>query len=514
MHPLAHPLRVLVAVCVVPTVLTLTALTPAAAAPTPKCHGLKATIVGTAQADRITGTDGDDVILALGGNDVVDGGGGLDVVCGDGGKDSIYSGPGELGLLYGGAGNDRLVAEDAGIGLIGEAGDDTLVTTHEGTLLDGGSGKDTIDGSDFPDVIDGGSGNDAIQANGGEDEDVHGGPGNDRVDGGDGLDVLHGDSGNDRISSGPGQLGLLHGGTGNDTLVAQDAGIGLLGEDGDDTLTTTHDATLLDGSSGNDTITGGGFADVVDGGSGNDTIATGGGDDVDVHGGAGHDQLDGGSGNDVLDAGAGVDSCTGGAGADQCHGGAPGSAANSPEDDDLCQAETMTSCRGGAFPDRWTIHVEGSWSSSDDEMTESATWTMDFVVRRGGRPTETWYVLESAAGGWSGEGTSSDGFTTCTWGGGGGFDEPDWSADLQLFPDSKEYFLDFVGDAVGEMPGVCRNKDYTSEISRMQFLPTHEDSGEADTLPFDPTNLEIRGSESHTRGNEQWTQSWTILPAG
>lgn len=514
MHPLHRSLRVLVAACVAPTVLTLAALDPATAAPTPKCHGLKATIVGTAKADRITGTPGDDVIVALGGNDVVDGGDGLDVVCGDGGNDSIHSGPGELGLLYGGTGNDRLVAEDAGIGLIGEAGDDTLITTYEGTLLDGGSGKDTIDGSDFPDVIDGGPGNDAIRANGGEDDDVRGGSGNDRIDGGDGLDVLRGDSGNDAIASGPGELGLLYGGTGHDTLVAQDAGIGLLGEDGDDTLSTTHDATLLDGGAGKDTLRGGDFADIIDGGADSDTITAGGGDDTDVRGGAGNDTIDGGAGDDVLNADGGVDRCTGGAGSDQCHGGSPGGAANSPEDDDRCQAELMTSCRGSQFPDRWALHVEGSWSDRDEESAASATWTMDFVLRRGGRPNETWYVLESAQGGWSGEGTSSDGFTTCTWGGGGGFDEPDWSADLQLFPDSKEYFLDFVGDAIGEMPGTCRNKDYTTPISRMPFLPTHEDSGEADTLPFDPASLEIRGSESHTSGTEEWTQSWTLLPAG
>ena len=404
MHPFHRPLRALVAVCVAPTVLTLTALSPADAAPTPKCHGLKATIVGTDRADRITGTPGDDVIVALGGNDVIDGGDGSDVICGDAGKDSIWSGAGELGLLYGGAGNDRLVAEDAGVGLIGEAGNDTLIASLEGTLLDGGPGKDAIHGSDLADVIDGGPGHDRISAGGGDDEDVHGGSGNDRIDGGAGDDVLHGDSGADR--------------------------------------------------------------------------------------------------------------CTGGAGSDQCHGGSPGTPVNSPEDDDICAAETLTSCRGSAFPDRFAIQVDGTWSKEDGDVTESATWTMDFVVRRGGRPTETWYVFESAAGSWSGEGSSNDGFTSCTWGGGGGFDEPDWSADLQLFADDKEYFLDFSGDPIGDMPGVCRNKDYTSEISRMQFLPTYEDSGNADTLPFDPTNLEIRGSESHSRGTETWTQSWTILPAG
>lgn len=64
----------------------------------PSCLGRKATIVGTAKADRLTGTKKADVIAGLGGNDSIDGLGAADRICG---------GPG-LDALVGGAGSDRL----------------------------------------------------------------------------------------------------------------------------------------------------------------------------------------------------------------------------------------------------------------------------------------------------------------------------------------------------------------------------------------------------------------------
>src|SRR3982751_3321955 len=64
----------------------------------PRCHGHKATIVGTSHRDVLHGTSHRDVIVAGGGGDRVSGGGGNDIICGGSGRDR----------LSGGSGRDRL----------------------------------------------------------------------------------------------------------------------------------------------------------------------------------------------------------------------------------------------------------------------------------------------------------------------------------------------------------------------------------------------------------------------
>jgi Ca2+-binding RTX toxin-like protein len=89
--------------------------TPApAAAPSDRCQGRNATIIGTPGNDNLTGTAGADVIVALGGSDKVNGLGGNDVVCGRTGKDR----------LKGGAGSDRLQGNKSSDRLIGNGGKD------------------------------------------------------------------------------------------------------------------------------------------------------------------------------------------------------------------------------------------------------------------------------------------------------------------------------------------------------------------------------------------------------
>jgi len=63
--------------------LGLAASTSAAAAGThrPRCHGQRATIVGTRHRDVIHGTDKRDVIVAGGGWDRIYGNGGSDLIC-------------------------------------------------------------------------------------------------------------------------------------------------------------------------------------------------------------------------------------------------------------------------------------------------------------------------------------------------------------------------------------------------------------------------------------------------
>ena len=58
------------------------------------CLGVRATIVGTMDADMLTGTKGPDVISGRGGDDIIDGKGGDDMLCGGSGDDFILGGPG------------------------------------------------------------------------------------------------------------------------------------------------------------------------------------------------------------------------------------------------------------------------------------------------------------------------------------------------------------------------------------------------------------------------------------
>lgn len=90
-----------------------------------RCHGRRATIVGTRRSERIVGTPHRDVIAALGGRDRVHGLGGADLICGGRGGD----------LLFGGRGNDRL---------IGGRGNDRLVGRRGKDRLHGGPGRNRL----------------------------------------------------------------------------------------------------------------------------------------------------------------------------------------------------------------------------------------------------------------------------------------------------------------------------------------------------------------------------------
>jgi len=78
---------------------------PVSSAPSPRCHGRRANIVGTARADDIVGTSGRDVIVGRGGADEIHGHGGNDVICGDHGRDVLRGGRGH-DHLFGGPGRD------------------------------------------------------------------------------------------------------------------------------------------------------------------------------------------------------------------------------------------------------------------------------------------------------------------------------------------------------------------------------------------------------------------------
>lgn len=107
-----------------------------AAAVTPTCNGLGATIVGHAGDVAIRGTQGPDVIVALDGDVRIDGSGGDDTICAGSGDN----------IINGGAGNDWINGGD-GANTIGVgAGNNTAfaIVTGAGTdRIDGGKGFDT-----------------------------------------------------------------------------------------------------------------------------------------------------------------------------------------------------------------------------------------------------------------------------------------------------------------------------------------------------------------------------------
>ncbi len=209
-----------------------------------RCHGRRATIVGTSGDDVIHGTPGRDVIWGGPGNDTIYGELGNDLICGGGGDDVIHGGRGN-DEVYGGQGTDRV---------FGDLGDDKVV---------GGPGS--------YDDVSGGLGIDT----------VNGGPGN--------YDLVHGDYGYDRMSGGPGKHDIAS----FATAVSLDGTSGVWASlrahaargDGHDKLYEFED---LEGSAFHDTLIGDGGPNEIDGGPGNDTLI----------GGGGHDTLDGGQGTD------------------------------------------------------------------------------------------------------------------------------------------------------------------------------------------------------------------------
>ena len=215
----------------------------------PRCHGKKATILGTNGDDLIRGTDQPDVIVSLGGDDTIYAGLGNDVVCAGAGDD----------LLHGGRGND---------------------------LLDGGAGTDRV----FGDL-----GDDRAMGGGGDDDEVSGGLGIDTVSGGPGSDdLVRGDYGYDRMDGGPGKGDVAS----FSTAVAGRKGTGVWASlrthkafgDGHDRLFRFE---ALEGSAFADTLVGDRATNAIDGGPGNDHLV----------GGGAADTLDGGQGRDVCSGG-------------------------------------------------------------------------------------------------------------------------------------------------------------------------------------------------------------------
>ncbi|GAA3523336.1 calcium-binding protein [Nocardioides daeguensis] len=462
---------------------------PAAdAAAKPRCGGLRATIVGTSGDDVLRGTRGKDVIVGRGGDDRILGRGGRDVICGGGGKDVIVSGSTGGSRLLGEGGADRVAGNGAGDRVEGGVGNDVLQTTARGVTITGGAGDDRLTGGAYDDRLDGGPGDDAL----------HGGAGS---------DILHGDDGADRLWTDGGVGDQVWGDAGNDALVADAARAQLIGGAGDDLLRAQAAGVLLLGGDGDDQLDGADAPGAADGGFGDDLILLGDGDDADVHGGPGNDEIDGGGGDDVLDADDGVDTCRGGPGADTCHGGAPEGPENTPGDPDRCDAEEQISCRAGALPARWRVHLEGTavHTVGDSDQTTTVWSLTGEVVSTLAQDGVTWYFLGAGLSGtWHAEGHSQ----YCTINGSGPLEDGDLSFVLALDEPGRAYRFQWGGLADLTATATCPWGEEPHQV--------HADTQGEVVADWNPADLAtpLAGHQDSQSGEADDTlaYTWTITP--
>lgn len=225
----------------------------------------------------------------------------------------------KTGAASGGAGNDILVASEAGERLMGGAGADIFALRSSETVIrisDFEPGTDRLDFTAFPMLrsaaqvklreLDNGDlmlriGTTKVRVTGADGEleasDIWGGA----FSGADHFAFPEGPV--VRVIEGTARSERLAGGSSDDTVRARGGDDALLGRDG---------ADRLQGGSGHDRIEGGGGRDRLMGNGGRDRL----------EGQAGHDRLSGGTGADTLLGGAGRDRIAGGRGDDRMKGGA------------------------------------------------------------------------------------------------------------------------------------------------------------------------------------------------
>lgn len=285
-------------------------------------------LVGDAAANALVGMLGDDVIGGGPGNDLLIGGTGSDFLEGGVGDDIVFgsfrslldlsSDPypeelyfyhrmfdtaGDVNIIHGGAGNDRLHGGEYADHISGGDDDDIIYAGTGTDVIEGGSGNDTLFGDSgfttfgldmaapgffrsawvdgagasggFDDELFGGAGNDTLSGELGDDT-LFGGAGDDllvgdrqvlagmwpatggttqalgiafhgddSLYGGAGNDTLRGLAGDDRLSGGAGELNYLYGGAGNDVyeFVAGDGASRVEDYEGQSTLLFTGVAT-------------------------------------------------------------------------------------------------------------------------------------------------------------------------------------------------------------------------------------------------------------------------------
>lgn len=258
----------------------------------------------------IFGGSGNDTLLASnGGQHVIQGGAGNDVVQGDGTDRAVFSGK---HTDYAISQMSQILVEDRRA--LSPDGTDTLLridrlTFSDGTFtlasrigfgvtINGTANADTITptatvaGQPFVSVLK---------------DTLNGNAGNDTLDGGAGADTMYGGSGNDTyvVNGGGDRVIEMSSANGTDTVRAS---VTLTLSQFVENLTLTGTGAI--NGTGNtlaNSLTGNSAANILTGFSGNDSLS----------GGGGNDTLDSGNNNDVLTGGAGGDMLYGGAGTDR-----------------------------------------------------------------------------------------------------------------------------------------------------------------------------------------------------
>ena len=273
-------------------------------------------LLGGRGNDRITGNFLNNTVAGGEGNDTLGGGGGGDDLLKGGSGDDALDGGAGADVFAGGAGIDTAdySARTAGVAVSidgrnddGEPQEGDNVGTDVERVL-GGSGGDILVGSLVAgDILVGNGGNDFMFGLGGDDE-IVGGAGNDRMNGGAGLDLIVGQGGDD-FATGDADADTLYGGDrpGETTVAPDDPDV--------DNITGGDGDDLIDGGRGDDQLLGSNGDDRVEGGGGDDRLFGEVDDDL-LTGGDGDDEVSGGDGNDVLGGGAGIDFLSGDAGND------------------------------------------------------------------------------------------------------------------------------------------------------------------------------------------------------
>jgi Ca2+-binding RTX toxin-like protein len=306
------------------------------------------------------------------------GGRGEDRVEGNEHANRIDGGDSSFDSLWGGGGDDVLIAGTAA-SLYGGAGDDLYYLSSGSCREEANRGFDRVfcsgsscSVSDDVEVLTFTSSQDAYGRAGNTSTEVYGNVGNDELHGGWGDDLLVGGDGDDQLTGSAGSNRLLGGG-GADLLLGDYGDDQLFGGDGDDDLQDSDGNNILSGGAGADRMTGGvgddhffvdaagdvvvegrdgghdlvtasvayvltaevedlqlagtarsgtgnALANAITGTSGSDTLAGMFGDDM-LSGVAGNDRLSGAEGADRLLGGVGFDILDGGAGADRMAGG-------------------------------------------------------------------------------------------------------------------------------------------------------------------------------------------------
>lgn len=287
--------------------------------------------VGGSGNDTLIGNEANNSLTGGAGNDTLAGGDGTDyaVLSGNYAYASIYYLPTAQTFYISttSGGTDRISGVEyfkfddqtvsaADIANTRAAETTTNITGEDGNLdlLSGNSGNNKLYGGNANDTIDGGTGNDTM----------YGGAGNDTyyidstTDKIIEIEDTNSSETNSVMSSVNYTLSNFY--LKNLTLIGS-SNLKGIGNERDNQLIGNDGANFIDGRNGNDNITGGIGNDKLEGGKlGNDSLYGESGNDT-LEGGAGTDLLNGGDDNDVLDGGKDSDTLYGGDGNDKLSGG-------------------------------------------------------------------------------------------------------------------------------------------------------------------------------------------------